>query len=146
MKIKRAKHDALISMLQRCSTDYTCDWCGKYYDPEKGLSKGIHASHYWGRGIRQLRWWHENLTTACYGCHIRAASDPWKHTQMMIQRLGLERMQELEKMAYSKYKLTTKDKNAALDHLAEQWRVMSIKRREGVRGPLPYQGWLPCFQ
>ena len=141
--IHRGKLDVLMSNLVRCSTNYTCEHCGKHYPAT--LRRGIHCSHYWGRAIKQLRFSELNCSALCYGCHMRMTSDPWAHTQFMRQKIGNDTLIELSKIAYASYKFKAKDQDAALMHLVEQWQMMSERRRKGETGIIKYQGWMPTW-
>ena len=144
MKIQRQKHDIVMSNLVRCATNYSCENCGKYYPPD--LRRGIHCSHFWGRGIKQLRYSELNCSALCYGCHMKLTSDPWAHMQFMQKRVGTEVLEQMAKLAYCGYKWGKKDQDACLIHLIEQWRIMSQKRREGETGIIEYTGWTPWWR
>lgn len=143
MKIKRDKLDVVMSNLVRCSTNYSCENCGKYYPPE--LRRGIHCSHYWGRVIKQLRFSELNTSALCYGCHMRFTADPWAHTQYMRQRVGQDTLDKLSVLAYSAYKFTPKEQEKALLHLIEEWRRMSLERRAGNTERIPFTGYTPWW-
>lgn len=143
MKINRGKHDVVMSNLVRCSTNYTCENCGKYYPPE--LRRGIHCSHYWGRAIKQLRFSELNTSALCYGCHMKFTADPWLHTEFMRKRIGQINLERMATIAYSAYKWGKRDQDACLIHLIEQWRIMSQRRREGDIGVIAYTGWTPTW-
>lgn len=143
MKISRNKLDVLMSNLVRCSTNYTCESCGKYYPPE--LRRGIHCSHYWGRGIKQLRYSELNTTSLCYGCHMRYTADPWSHTAFMRDRVGQDTLDKMAVLAYSNYRFFAKDQEKALLHLINEWQKMSQARRAGDTGIIKYEGWTPWW-
>lgn len=141
MKIHRGKHDVVMSNLVRCATNYTCENCNKHYPPE--LRRGIHASHFWGRGIKQLRYSEHNVSSLCYSCHMKFTADPWLHMQFMKKRVGQDKLEEMAVTAYSAYKFGKRDQEASLIHLIEQWKIMSEKRRAGETGLIQFSGWVP---
>jgi hypothetical protein len=76
---------------------------------------------------------------------MRMTSDPWAHTEFMRKKIGGDTLIELSKIAYASYKFKTKDQDAALMHLVEQWQMMSERRRKGDIGIIKYQGWVPTW-
>lgn len=142
MAIKRTKTDIVFSNLIRARENYTCQTCGKQYLIQS-LRQGLHCSHFWTRSIRPLRWWHENAIAQCYGCHQRYGSDPYLFTRFMAQRLGQDRLDQLAQIAYSHTPVSKKREIEALEHMIDQWRLMSIERRNGNTDKLEFTGWLP---
>lgn len=61
----------------------------------------------------------------------------------MSQRWGQDRLDQLAKIAYSHTPVSKKLELEALEHMVEQWRVMSIERRNGNTEKLEFVGWLP---
>lgn len=141
--IQRNKLDVVMSNLVRCSTNYTCEHCGKHYPPT--LRRGIHCSHYWGRAIKQLRYSELNCSALCYGCHMRMTADPWAHTEFMRKKVGQDMLEKMAVEAYSAYKFKGKDQEACLLHLVNEWSEMSKKRRAGDAGVIAYRGWAPWY-
>ena len=66
MRIKLRKTDTMFSKYIRQRDGFTCQRCGKVH-PEGG--RGLHCSHYWGRGRENTRFDPEDCITLCYGCH-----------------------------------------------------------------------------
>ena len=101
MKTKLRKSDQLFRQYVLRIYDYTCARCKKEYPPDN--CRGLHVSHYWGRGRENTRHDIENVCLLCYGCHLR-----WGHgdqreeyTGYMRERLGDKGFDLLELRAYT---------------------------------------------
>ena len=67
MKIKIRATDTLFSRIVRSRDNWTCQRCGRKYDPNCGAA--LQCSHYYGRGRENTRFDLENCDALCYGCH-----------------------------------------------------------------------------
>lgn len=98
MKIKLDKADKIFSKFIRERADWKCEYCGKDY---RDNPQGLHCSHYWGRGREGTRFEPDNCAALCFYHHRLLghgdARDEYK--QMMIDRLGQKRFDELEVQA-----------------------------------------------
>ena len=88
MKTKLRKSDQLFRQYVLKVYSDTCARCRKEYPSDN--CRGLHVSHYWGRGRENTRQDIENACLLCYGCHLR-----WGHgdqreqyTAYMRNRLG----------------------------------------------------------
>lgn len=68
--IKRDALDALFSEYIRTRDNWTCQVCGKKFDPDDGNSrKGLHCAHCFSRATKQTRWDESNAVAMCGWCH-----------------------------------------------------------------------------
>lgn len=65
-KVKLRKTDRLYTQHIRIRDQYICQRCGRVY-PDGG--RGLHTSHYWGRGRENTRFDEDNCIALCFGCH-----------------------------------------------------------------------------
>lgn len=99
--MKLRKTDRLFRKLVLQLENYTCARCRKPYEPDN--CRGLHVSHYWGRGRENTRFDIENVCLLCYGCHLIWAHGDQRddYKQYMIERLGKEGFDRLEARAYT---------------------------------------------
>ena len=110
--MKLRKSDKLFRQYVLKVFSYTCVRCRNIYAVDN--CRGLHVSHYWGRGRENTRHDIDNACLLCYGCH-----QIWGHgdgrdeyRQFMVQRLGQEGFDRLEARAY-----TRKKRDDALDEV-----------------------------
>ena len=94
------KTDGLFRKLVLKRDNFTCQRCGTTY-PEDNC-RGLHVSHYWGRGRENTRFDFDNCVCLCYGCHLI-----WGHGDgrpeyeaFMRHKLGQQRYDLLELRAH----------------------------------------------
>jgi len=75
MKTKLRKTDILFSKYIRQSDDWRCLACGENSRDYSGNKRGLHCSHYWGRGHENTRFDPENCISLCWYHHNFA----WGH-------------------------------------------------------------------
>jgi len=121
MAIKRTKYDRVFSDYIRTRDGWTCQRCGKYYNPDESNKRmALHCSHYYGRGRYSVRFEPDNAVALCYGCHRFLGSNPADHLDFIRERLG-------EK----KFRLLTKKRNEIVkksqmlnDHFYNELKLM----------------------
>jgi len=111
MKVKLRPTDKLFSKYIRKRDNYTCQRCRTVY-PNGG--RGLHCSHYWGRGRENTRFDPENCIALCFGCHhIWGGDGRDEYTEYMQNKLGDERFEHLRIRAH-----IYKRRDDALDMIA----------------------------
>ena len=76
----------MFSKYIRSRDNYTCQRCGKVHP---GGGRGLHCSHYWGRGRENTRFDPEDCIALCYGCHrIWGGDERSDYTAFMRRKLG----------------------------------------------------------
>ena len=103
MRIKLHPADSLFSNLIRERDGWRCQRCGGQHTPP---TRGLHCSHYFGRGNKTTRFDPRNCVALCFACHLL-----WGHgderddyTAFMIKKLGLKGFKDLRKTAMSTIK------------------------------------------
>ena len=96
MKLRKA--DIVFSKWIRNRDKWRCQRCGHQHEEN---SRGLHCSHYWGRGRESSRFSPENCDALCFPCHRF-----WGHgdgrdfyKEFMIKKLGLKGFNNLKKFA-----------------------------------------------
>ncbi len=134
--MKRDMTDKLVSDCVRESVNWTCERCDKYF-PEGNARKGLHNSHYYGRGGKSTRWFFDNCDSLCYGCHkfmerARAEYDAFKR-----KKLGDIRFDELTLRANKPRKYIKHEINEMRKHLREELARMKVLRMDGEHDDIP---------
>lgn len=93
-KEKKLNPDYWFSLCIRERDNWTCTYCGKYYEPTvseyTGLpgNPGLHCSHFVGRANYSTRFEPLNCDAHCYGCHAKMEGNPHVFTQWKLARVG----------------------------------------------------------
>ena len=132
MALKRDPLDAVFSDLVRERSNWTCDVCGKYFPERKG--SGIHASHYWGRRNRSVRWFGLNVFCHCFGCHQKLGGNPHEFKSWVFKELGEENYDALTLRANSVKKYTKGDRAEMKKHYEGELKRIRQMRLDGHRG------------
>lgn len=91
---KKLDPDYWFSMCVRERANWTCQACGKHYEPSisdnTGLpgNPGLHCSHYIGRANYAVRFDPDNADAHCYGCHAKFEGNPHIFREWKFYRLG----------------------------------------------------------
>ena len=95
--IKISKVDKLVSDWVRERAHWRCERCGAQFTPP---TSGLHCSHYHGRGKKSVRFFPDNLTALCYGCHSYFdGAGREEYREFKIKQLGKKRFNILNKKA-----------------------------------------------
>ena len=84
-KIKIRQSDKYFSQWIRTRDNWTCQRCGKKYEPP---TQALHCSHFQGRGKENTRFEPLNADALCYGCHQYFTSHPGEHLAWQVERKG----------------------------------------------------------
>jgi hypothetical protein len=86
--------DSIFSLYIRTRDNWTCQRCGKAYEPKPGPA--LQTSHFIGRAIWATRWDPDNCDALCWGCHERwEALKATEYREWKISQLGQERFAAL---------------------------------------------------
>lgn len=77
--------DKLFSQYIRTRDNWTCQRCGRQYEPP---TSALHCSHFMGRGKEATRFDPDNCDALCYGCHQYFTSHPALHLEWQVKRKG----------------------------------------------------------
>lgn len=92
MRIKISNLDKKFSFFIRSRDGWMCQRCFKKYIPP---TSGLHASHFWGRANKSVRFDPENVVSLCFGCHQHFTANPAEHLAWFEKRLGERRYMAL---------------------------------------------------
>ncbi len=115
MRIKIRPADTLFSNFVRERAGWRCEYCFKDYSDNP---KGLHCSHYWGRGRENTRFDSENCVALCFYHHNKLGhgDDRDFYTEFMVKRLGQKGFNNLKVRAFQYCK---KDDKLALMYIKQ---------------------------
>jgi hypothetical protein len=93
-KLKIFPSDSIWSKYIRTRDNWTCQRCDKKYAPP---TSALHCSHFWSRGAWSVRFDEDNCQALCYGCHSYLGGNPQEHREFILNKLGQERFDALQK-------------------------------------------------
>ena len=139
MAIRRDPLDAVFSDLVRERADWTCEKCETQFPDRKGA--GLHASHYWGRRNRSVRWHGMNVWAHCFACHMNLGGNPHEFKSWVFKQLGEPNYDELTLRANSVRKYTKADRKEMRAHFKEQLADIRRRRADGEQGYINFVDW-----
>jgi len=95
-RVKKLDPDYWFSLCVRERAEWTCEACGKHYEPDINLNTGLpgtrafHCSHYIGRANYAVRFYRYNANGHCYGCHSRFEGNPHVFKDWKAEEMGSE--------------------------------------------------------
>jgi hypothetical protein len=113
-KVKIDVADKAFSLYVRTRDRWTCQRCGKRYEPP---TMALHCSHFQGRGKEATRFHPDNADALCYGCHQYFTSQPGEHLAWQVGRKGQDKIDELIRLSNTYKK---KDRKAEAAHWREE--------------------------
>lgn len=142
--IKRTPADIAFSKCNRERSNWTCERCGAIHDES---SKGLHCSHYHGRGKWGTRFDPDNCEALCYGCHSFLEQHPHEHEKRERERLG-DTLYEIvreksQDTGLGRAMRKTKGKGEIARHYREEFLRMQSLRGSGITGRIEFDGYLP---
>ena len=99
MGIRRTAEDARFSNMIRERDNWTCQRCGKRYEPP---TRALHCAHLFTRRTKATRFDPDNATAACYGCHQFLDSHPASKHEFFFKLLGEKRFEAVAAKAHEK--------------------------------------------
>lgn len=138
MAIKRTPADKAFSDCLREAHDYTCQHCGKN---NRHNPQACHLSHFYGRRGRSTRWYKENATCLCAGCHNYFGEHPYEHTQFIIDELGQGLFDILTERARRPMKVSKEQEKEIAAHYRGQLKDILEKRKNGIDGYIDFTGY-----
>ena len=137
--MKRDKHDKCMSFLVRERAEWRCERCNKYF-PE-GHRGGLKCSHYYGRARKSTRWFPDNLTSLCTGCHFYFGGARDEYTSFLRKELGEVLFDDLVLRGNKPRKYTKSDMAEMYTHYKAQLAYMEKRRMKGERGWIDFVQW-----
>ena len=148
-KIARLDPDVWFSLCVRERVDWTCEACGKKYEPwftTKGIpaNPGLHCSHYIGRANYAVRFDPLNANAHCYGCHSKFEGNPHNFMMWKFEKLGghlydilIEKSNNLMLGKQARH-----DKQEIAAHYKAEFERMRELRNNGKVGRIEFRGYL----
>jgi hypothetical protein len=135
--------DHWFSWCVRERANWTCEICGKKY--ERG-NKGIHCSHYFGRGHWSVRFEPLNAFCHCFYCHRKVEADPDYFHAWVEKKIGLEGLAILREKAYdvrlAKEVRRTRGKGEIAKHFEKEYFRIYQLRVEKKSDDFTFIGYL----
>ena len=146
-KIQRLDPDVWFSLCVRERSDWTCQKCGKKYEPwytAKGIpaNPGLHCSHYIGRGNYSVRFDPMNADAHCYGCHSKFEGNPHQFMMWKFEQLGILYdilIENSENIMLGKQ--ARREKQEIAEHYKAEFERMRNERANGKIGRVNFQGY-----
>lgn len=88
-----------------------------------------------------MRYDMENCSALCVVCHDYMGKHPLEHTEWMMTRLGMKRLETLSQRAHAPYKWTPGEKQAMYKHYQAEAKRLRRLRMDGDRKYLPVENW-----
>lgn len=117
--VKINSADKAFSDAIRALANWHCERCGGCPD-----RRGLHCSHFHGRGKWSVRFDPLNATSLCMGCHLLFTSHPYDHREFQHHRLGPYAYEALQERANdtSLGRRMKREQRAITAHYREQLR------------------------
>ena len=150
LKVKKLDPDYWFSLCVRERAGWTCECCGKHYEPTisevtgNPANPGLHCSHYIGRANYSTRFDPLNADAHCYGCHAKFEGNPHLFLGWKVEQLGNERYDILiEKFNNIMIgKQARQEKQEIAEYYRSEYFRMQELRAQGVTGRIDFIGWI----
>jgi hypothetical protein len=137
VRLKRGATDGYFSDLIRERVNWICERCGKDFSEDR---QKLHASHFIGRGNKNVRWNLDNAAALCggmapwglYGCHKEFTEDALAHYEFFRKRLGTRKLNKLKRESHEFFK--GKDEMEIRKSLKEELRKLQESKKGFIVG------------
>lgn len=138
--IKITPADRWFSMCVRERTDWTCERCGNQYEYQH---RGLHCSHYFGRGSWSVRHVGDNAFAHCFGCHQHLGSNPDEFARWVSNHLGDGAMGILREkwQSVDRGRRAKRGQKELASHYQQQHKLQRQQRLDGVAGRVDFEDW-----
>lgn len=130
MNIRRDSLDKLFSDYVRARDNYTCQRCGKYYEPP---TRAIHCAHIFSRRHKGTRCDPLNAVSLCHGCHVFFTGYPLYFQTWVSERLGKQQYTLLMHRARKPTKFTKFDLEQIRNGLKEEFAKLECGKKFHVK-------------
>lgn len=131
-EMKRDATDAAFSDCVREAFDWRCARCSLDFPERKG--RDVHCSHFYSRSYNSTRWFPDNATCLCAGCHDVVGKQPDEHVKLMVKVLGVRLFEDLQQRKSRIFRYRPADKKAMRKHYQSELVRLRAERRNGVTG------------
>lgn len=131
--------DTAFSWCVRERANWRCERCMKQYDrDDPNARKGLHCSHWMGRGNWSTRFNPLNGFSHCRGCHQYFSARPALFTDWVIERHGEEVADKLKALSNKPAKGLRRRVGEIAKWYRQENKAQLEKRKEGHTGWLPF--------
>lgn len=131
--------DKWFSLCVRERANWTCERCGKHYEPP---TSALQCSHFIGRGNWSVRFIGLNGDSLCYGCHSYFEGNPQAYLTWKREKLGEERYQLLVALSNTRLgKQAHKQVQDIAAHYRHEFEVMKGLRAQGCSRWIELDDW-----
>jgi hypothetical protein len=136
--IKITPADSALSLCVRERAAWKCERCGSTPD-----RRGLHASHFHGRGKWSVRFNPLNLTSLCHGCHSYFGARPVEHMEWQRNKLGQYLFEALQEAAndLSRGRQAKREVKLIAAHYKAEHARMQLERADGFQGRIEFMGY-----
>ncbi len=153
MKLKLTPADKKFSNCVRERSNWTCDYNGTVFAEAQitKKTKGLHCSHWKGRGNWAVRFEPLNAFSHSYGSHqLLGSNQDGKFDRWVEEFLGKERKEIVEELAQCtkrgrEYRKANKGRgknNALLEHYTKELDRMIEMRNDGYQGRIDFVAFI----
>ena len=149
-RVKKLDPDYWFSLCVRERANWTCECCGRHYEPiisevtGNPANPGLHCSHYIGRANYSVRFDPMDADAHCYGCHAKFEGNPHIFREWKLKRIE----QELYDILIEKSedimagKQARREKQEIAEHYKHEYSMMMQRRAQGFTGRIEFVGYL----
>lgn len=127
--------DKYFSLCIRERADWICERCGRYYGDKR---QGLHCSHFVSRGHWGTRFHPKNAAAHCFGCHRHLSSSPHEFVVWIVQHIGRETYEELQRTAAKPAKGLRKHVKTIAKHYRDENTIQLQCRTNGYVGRVEF--------
>lgn len=134
--------DTWFSKCVRERANWACERCGSQF-PEGQDRRGLHCSHFYGRGNWATRFHPDNAFAHCYGCHQYLGSHPTEFHRWAMEKMGEGCMVMLREITNDTRlgRLARRSRQDIAAHYRAEHLRMSKIRQKGHSGRLEFEPW-----
>ena len=146
MKYPKGIRGRLDKIFSKCVRERS-NWFCEFGDCETNTDyryrpRGLHCSHFHGRGHMTLRWNPLNAHAHCAHCHFYVTNNPEEFVIWARLKIGEGSMDILrERKRDARIRYRTKDFENMYRHYVTELETMKQKRLDGVVGRIEFQAY-----
>lgn len=144
MLIKITPADKAFGDCVKARVNWTCESCRTYY-PESNR-RGLHCSHFHGRGNWSIRLDPLNAFAHCFHCHMYFEANPHEFTVWALEQMGQGAydilLEKKNNTSLGKEYKRTKGKGEVAKHYREEYKRIASGRGSGETGRIEFIGWI----
>lgn len=148
--IKTTPADKWFSLCVRCRTNWTCEYKAMHF-PDPSGRKGLHCSHFYGRGNWSTRFDPMNAFAHSYGSHQLLGSNAKLFAGWALEKMGKMEFdslvcRSLDTKIGREYRKANKLKEgrttALAAHFKREYEKMEEMRKDGITGRIEFSSYI----